>query len=71
MPNELARALRSKRNVRAAWGLLTPSRQKEILHYLNLAKRPETLRRKIEKVIALLQKKLPSRERLAGIRVRR
>ena len=70
MPKELARALRSNRDVKAAWGLLTPSRQKEILRYLNFAKRPETLQRNIKKVIALLQKKLPPDERLAGIRVR-
>lgn len=70
MPEDLARALRSKRDARAAWELLTPSRKREILRYLNFAKQPETLERNIRKVIALLQKKLPPRERLGGIRVR-
>lgn len=70
MPKELVRALRSNRDVNAAWGLLTPSRQKEILRYLNFAKQPETLQRNVKRVIALLQKKLPPKERLGGIRVR-
>ena len=68
IPKEL-RALRSNRDGKAVWELLTPSRQKEILRYLNFAKRPETLQRNIKKVIALLQKKLPPDERLGGIRV--
>jgi hypothetical protein len=65
-----ARALQINRNVRVIWELLTPSRQKEVLRYLNFAKRPETLWSNIMKVIALLQKKLPPRGRRAGIRVR-
>ena len=69
MPKELTQVLRSKPDARAAWELLTPSRQKEILRYLNFAKRPETLQQNIKKVIALLQKKLPPDERLGGIRV--
>lgn len=69
IPKELARALRSNRDVKAAWELLIPSRQKEILRYLNCAKRPGTLQRNIQKVIALLRKELPPGERLGGIRV--
>lgn len=71
VPKDLARVLRSHRTARAAWGLLTPSRRKEILRYLNSAKRQETLERNIRKVIAFLEKKLPPRERLGGIRVRK
>ena len=70
VPNDLARALRSHRTARAAWGLLTPSRRKEVLRYLISVKRQQTLDRNIRKVIALLEKILSSRERLGGIRVR-
>jgi hypothetical protein len=56
MPEELARALKQNRRAKAAFGRLPPSRQKEILTYLNWLKRPDTLKRNIEKVVAILIK---------------
>jgi hypothetical protein len=56
MPKELAAALRQNRNARAAFESLPASRQKEILVYLNWLKRPETLQRNIDKVVAGLLK---------------
>ena len=52
MPKEFAAALRRNRKARAAFERLRPSRQKEILTYLNWLKRPETLERNTEKVVA-------------------
>jgi hypothetical protein len=57
MPKGLARALNQNRQAKAAFEQLPPSRQKEILSYLNWLKRPETLMRNIDKVIADLLKR--------------
>jgi hypothetical protein len=56
MPEMLAQALEKNRRARAAFERLQPSRQKEILSYLNWLKRPETLKRNVEKVITMLVK---------------
>jgi uncharacterized protein YdeI (YjbR/CyaY-like superfamily) len=54
MPPELAKALEMNPAARAAFERLVPSRRKEILDYLNWLKRPDSLQRNIEKVIASL-----------------
>src|SRR5688572_27203004 len=46
-----------KHQVHAAFNMLTPSRQKEILKYLNYLKSEEALQRNINKVITQLKKK--------------
>jgi hypothetical protein len=59
MPKELAAALRRNREARAAFEALTPSRRKEILVYLNWLKRPQTLKRNVDKIVArLLQRRV-------------
>jgi hypothetical protein len=50
----LTRALEANPRAKAAFERLTPSRRKEILAYLNALKRPESLQRNVEKVIAYL-----------------
>lgn len=57
MPKAFALALDQNKPVKAAFERLPPSRQKEILVYLSWLKRPETLKRNIEKVIAQLTRK--------------
>ncbi len=54
VPAEFEAALRRKRSAQTAFDGLTPSRRKEILAYLNSLKRPESLKRNIEKTIASL-----------------
>jgi bacteriocin resistance YdeI/OmpD-like protein/uncharacterized protein DUF1905 len=56
IPDELALALGKNPQARAAFEGLAPSKQKEILSYLNWIKRPETLKRNVEKTIANLIK---------------
>jgi hypothetical protein len=68
MPAGLAARLRANAKARVAWDALTPSRQKEIKRYLNLAKRPETLARNIEGTLALLQSRRSTRA-VGGIRI--
>ncbi len=51
MPAELAVALKQNPKAKVAFEQLTPSRQKEILTYLNALKQPESLQRNIEKLI--------------------
>ncbi len=46
-----------KENLLVAFKALTPSRQKDILKYLNYLKTEETLKRNIKKVITQLKKK--------------
>jgi hypothetical protein len=53
-PPKFTRALAGDRKAKAAFEKLIPSRQKEILRYLNHLKREETLERNIEKVIQFL-----------------
>ena len=55
IPNAFKRALAKNKDAQAAFQQLTPSRQKEILRYLNNLKQPETLARNIEKTIEFLQ----------------
>ena len=58
-PEALRRALEASPEAKAAFERLTPSRRKEILAYLNALKRPESLQRNVEKVIAHLLEKGP------------
>ena len=57
VPAEFAAALEEHAAAKVAFARLTPSRQKEILAYLNWVKQPETLKRNIDKVIAKLEGK--------------
>ena len=52
MPRGLSVALGKLPWARKNWDKLRPSRRKEILMYLNHAKRPETLARNVAKVVA-------------------
>ena len=54
VPREMVKALESNEKARTAFERLPPSHQKEILDYLNFLKKPESLKRNIEKVIRLL-----------------
>jgi len=56
---KFAHALSKNREARAAFEKLAPSRQKEILRYLNSMKTEESLVRNIEKVIQYLSGKGP------------
>ena len=69
MPKELAVVLSRNKAAMSNWRLLTPSRRKEILRYLNFAKRSETLQRNISKVIDLLTKKQGKGRTLGGIQI--
>jgi hypothetical protein len=55
IPKAFQLALSKNKSARAAFRQLTPSRQKEILRYLNNLKQPVTLQRNIEKTIRFLQ----------------
>ena len=59
MPPEFAQALSKSREARAAFAKLAPSRQREILRYLNSLKTDESLVRNIEKVIQFLSGRRP------------
>jgi uncharacterized protein DUF1905/bacteriocin resistance YdeI/OmpD-like protein len=59
---KFARALSKKKEAKAAFEQLAPSRQKEILRYLNSMKTDESLLRNTEKVMQYL-----SGKRLAGL----
>jgi hypothetical protein len=54
-PREFELALSKNKQAKETFEQLVPSRQKEILRYLNSLKQPETLERNIEKVIGFLQ----------------
>jgi len=54
MPKQLAVALRENEKARRAFEELPPSRQREILVYLNYLKKPETVQRNVQKVIKFL-----------------
>jgi len=58
IPPALTQALESNPEAKAAFEALTPSRRKEILAYLNYLKRPDSVQRNVDKVIALLMKKI-------------
>ena len=55
MPPEFSLALSKNKTAKATFEKLAPSRQKEILRYLNSLKQQETLERNIQKVIQHLQ----------------
>jgi hypothetical protein len=54
MPEALAEALEDNPVAKDAFNKLTSSRQKEIVSYLNWLKRPESIQRNIDKVLAML-----------------
>lgn len=54
-PRKLTNALSRNKRAKEAFQKLSPSRQKEILRYLNSLKQTETLERNINKVIQFLQ----------------
>ena len=54
-PRKFTLALSKNKQAKEAFQKLAPSRQKEILRYLDSLKQPETLERNIEKVIQFLQ----------------
>lgn len=53
-PRKFTVALSKNKQAKEAFERLAPSRQKEILRYLNSLKQPETLERNIQKVIKYL-----------------
>jgi hypothetical protein len=55
VPREFELALSKDKQAKQAFEKLAPSRQKEILRYLNSLKQPETLERNIQKVIQYLR----------------
>ncbi|MFQ5743524.1 MAG: YdeI/OmpD-associated family protein [Acidobacteriota bacterium] len=57
MPAVLREALDGNEQAEAAWGLLAPSRRREILTYLNFLKTPAALERNVQKTIVSLVKK--------------
>lgn len=64
----LAAAMKRSRAATVTWESMTPSRRKEVLRYLNSAKRPETLARNIERVVAMLERKKVTAP-LAAVRI--
>jgi hypothetical protein len=56
-PRKFTMALSKNKQAKEAFQKLAPSRQKEILHYLNSLKQTETLERNIEKVLQFLESK--------------
>ena len=56
MPREYAHELDKNEMAKKVFETLSKSKQKEILAYLNWIKRPETLKRNIEKIVAKLEK---------------
>jgi uncharacterized protein YdeI (YjbR/CyaY-like superfamily) len=59
MPSKLIEALSRNKSAKTAFEKLTPSRQKEILRYLNNMKTETSLERNIEKIIRHLSGKKP------------
>jgi hypothetical protein len=57
VPEALARAFEENPAAKNAFHSLTPSRQKEILSYLNYLKRPDSIQRNVDKVIQMLMDK--------------
>jgi hypothetical protein len=57
MHRQLGRALSKNRDAKSAFAKLTPSRQTEILRYLNSLKSAEAVARNVEKVVRQLLKK--------------
>jgi hypothetical protein len=69
MSPAFAGALRKSPTATVAWKLLTPSRRKEILRYLNSLKSPEALHRNVRKVMAVLSRTPGVKRVLWGIRM--
>jgi hypothetical protein len=57
IPDPLLAALEENEKAWAAWEALAPSRQREILTYLNFLKTPEALERNVQKTILMLLSK--------------
>lgn len=55
MPPWFRKALAADPKAKAAWGKLTPSRQKEILRYFSWLKSPEAKRRNLERAMRVLR----------------
>ena len=51
LPPALHEELNASSQAKAAWDTLTPSRQREILTYLNFLKTPAALERNVQKVM--------------------
>jgi hypothetical protein len=68
VPGLLAAGLRRNDRAKRAWDALTASRRKEILRYLNFAKRPETLARNVAKTLSHLLGRKASKTPLAVLR---
>jgi uncharacterized protein YdeI (YjbR/CyaY-like superfamily) len=51
IPNDLEKALRSEKGALAGYTSLTGSRKKQLLHWLSIAKRPETRQKRIEAIV--------------------
>ena len=60
MPEEFAAALKENPKAREAFNRLTPSRQKEMLAYLSHLKRPDTLKKNIDRAITMLLERAES-----------
>ena len=54
MPDQLHKMLKANAEAQASWDALVPSRQREILTYLNFLKTPEAVERNVQKVMAKL-----------------
>ena len=54
VPDALREALDADPRASAAWEMLTPSRRKEILAYLNHLKHPTSVQRNVERAVARL-----------------
>jgi uncharacterized protein YdeI (YjbR/CyaY-like superfamily) len=54
MPDQLHKMLKANAEAQALWDKLSPSRQREILIYLNFLKTPEAVERNVRKVMANL-----------------
>jgi hypothetical protein len=57
MPVLLTQALKAEPKAKSAWRMLTSSRRKEILLYLNALKNRQSLQRNVERVVRQLVKK--------------
>jgi uncharacterized protein YdeI (YjbR/CyaY-like superfamily) len=67
MPPKMKSLLAANAVATKKWNAFTPSRRKEILRYLNSAKRQETVERNLGKVMAILSGRRV-RERPAAVR---
>ncbi len=56
VPPELAAAMKKKAKLRAAFGKLTPGRQREYAEYIASAKRDATRASRVEKIVPMIEK---------------